>query len=149
MTVKMTVSTQLLRSTTVFNTDNHINVSRAANNHIIMISEGSRYSEDWSNCANNSALRHWNKLHFKMYSNGVLYLFELCEITKLFGCIVFNCFIGCCFDRRTSVVMWIWFDSFAVSAFTRLKFSKCIHLPHIVDILSLWQWGNRGIIGWV
>ncbi len=33
------------------------------------ISEGSCDTEDWSNDAENSALRHSNKLHFKTYSN--------------------------------------------------------------------------------
>ncbi len=37
------------------------------NQHIIMISEGSCDTEDWSNDAENSALRHRNKLHFKVY----------------------------------------------------------------------------------
>ncbi len=32
-----------------------------------MISEGSRDTEDWSNDAENTALHHWNQLHFKMY----------------------------------------------------------------------------------
>ncbi len=34
-----------------------------------MISEGSCDTEDWSNDAENSALRRRNKLHFKIYSN--------------------------------------------------------------------------------
>ncbi len=36
----------------------------AANQHIRMISERSRDTEDWSNDAENSALHHRNKLHF-------------------------------------------------------------------------------------
>ncbi len=32
-----------------------------------MISEGSCDTEDWSNDAENSALHHSNKLHFKIY----------------------------------------------------------------------------------
>ncbi len=32
-----------------------------------MISEGSCDTEDWSNDAENSALHHRNKLHFKIY----------------------------------------------------------------------------------
>ncbi len=32
-----------------------------------MISEGSCDAEDWSNDAENSALRHRNKLYFKVY----------------------------------------------------------------------------------
>ncbi len=48
------------------NTDNK-NVSWAPNQHIRMISEGSRDTEDWSNDAENSALHHRNKLHFKVY----------------------------------------------------------------------------------
>ncbi len=35
-----------------------------------MISEGSCDTEDWSNDAENAALRHRNKLHFTVYSNG-------------------------------------------------------------------------------
>ncbi len=48
--------------TTAFNTDSNnnnnkkIKVSCAANQHIIMISEGSRDTEDWNNDAENSAL---------------------------------------------------------------------------------------------
>ncbi len=34
-----------------------------------MISEGSCDTEDWSNDAENSALHHRNKLHFKIYAN--------------------------------------------------------------------------------
>ncbi len=37
------------------------------NQHIRMISEGSCDTEDWSNDAKNSALRHRNKLCFKVY----------------------------------------------------------------------------------
>ncbi len=47
-----------------------INVSWAANPHIRMISEGSCDTEDWSNDAENSALYHRHKLHFKIYYNG-------------------------------------------------------------------------------
>ncbi len=41
---------------TVLNIDNNNNVSWAANQHIIMISEGSCDTEDWSNDAENTAL---------------------------------------------------------------------------------------------
>ncbi len=34
-----------------------------------MISEGSCDTEDWSNDAENTALYHRNKLHFKIYLN--------------------------------------------------------------------------------
>ncbi len=37
--------------------------------HIRMISEGSCDTEDWSNDAENSVLRHRNKLYFKIYSH--------------------------------------------------------------------------------
>ncbi len=40
--------------------------STGASLHIIMISEGSCETEDWSNDAENSALHHRNTLHFKM-----------------------------------------------------------------------------------
>ncbi len=40
------------------------NVASAVNQHIIMISEGSCDTEDYSNDAENSALHHINKLHF-------------------------------------------------------------------------------------
>ncbi len=43
--------------------------SIAIYHHIRMISEGSCDTEDWSNDAENSALHHRNKLHFKIYSN--------------------------------------------------------------------------------
>jgi len=46
------------------------NVSRAANYHIRMISEGSCDTDaDASNDAENSFLHHMNELHFKMYLN--------------------------------------------------------------------------------
>ncbi len=45
-----------------------INVSWAANQHIRMITEGSCDTEDWSNDAENSALHHRKKIHFKIYS---------------------------------------------------------------------------------
>ncbi len=51
------VSTVLLSSMTVFNTDSHI----SANHHIRMISEGSCDTEDWSNDAENSALTESQK----------------------------------------------------------------------------------------
>ncbi len=57
----VTVSTKILSSTTVFNIDNNW----VSNHHIIMISEGSCDTEDWSNDAENSALHHRNKWHFK------------------------------------------------------------------------------------
>ncbi len=40
------------------------------NLHIIMISEGSCDTEDWSNDAENTALLHLNKLYFKIYKTG-------------------------------------------------------------------------------
>ncbi len=39
-----------------------------------MISEESCDTEDWSNDAENSALHHRNKLHFKIYQNRKLIL---------------------------------------------------------------------------
>ncbi len=44
-----------------------IKVTRAANQHIRMISEESCDTEDWSNDAENTALHHRNKLHFITY----------------------------------------------------------------------------------
>ncbi len=57
-------------------TDSEKNKTKAAqlfstwiiNQHIRMISEGS-CTEDWSNDAENSALRHRNTLYFKVYYN--------------------------------------------------------------------------------
>jgi len=43
------------------------NVSGEANQHILMISEGSCDTEDWSNDAENSALHHRSKLHFQIF----------------------------------------------------------------------------------
>uniref|UniRef100_A0A672MV34 valine--tRNA ligase n=1 Tax=Sinocyclocheilus grahami TaxID=75366 RepID=A0A672MV34_SINGR len=43
-----------------------LNISCLYPKHIIMISEGSCDTEDWSNDAENSALHHRNKLHFKI-----------------------------------------------------------------------------------
>ncbi len=42
------------------------NDSRASNQHIRMISEGSCDTEDWSNDVENSALRHRNKVCIKI-----------------------------------------------------------------------------------
>ncbi len=39
-----------------------------------MISEASCDTEDWSNDAEDSALHHRNKLHFKIYSHGKVIL---------------------------------------------------------------------------
>ncbi len=59
---------KILSSTAVFNIDN--NVSWAANQHIRMISEGSCDTEEVRvMIAENSALHHRYKLHFKFYSN--------------------------------------------------------------------------------
>ncbi len=69
---KLTVKTknyhkwQILSSAIVFNIDGN-NVSLAANQLISMISEGSCDTEDWSNDAENTALRHNNKWHFNRY----------------------------------------------------------------------------------
>ncbi len=38
------------------------------NQYIIMISEESCDTEDWSNDAGNTALNHGNRLYFKLYS---------------------------------------------------------------------------------
>uniref|UniRef100_A0A8C1X2N4 phosphatidate phosphatase n=1 Tax=Cyprinus carpio TaxID=7962 RepID=A0A8C1X2N4_CYPCA len=46
-------------------------------NYSNIISEGSCDTEDWSNDAENSALHHRNKLHFKIYSNRKQNLFFL------------------------------------------------------------------------
>ncbi len=48
--------------------------------HIRMISKGSCDTEDWSNDAENSALHHRNKLHFKIYLNRK----QLVEIVIIF-----------------------------------------------------------------
>ncbi len=65
----ITVSTKIWSSTTDFNIDNNqkMYITWAANQYIRMISEGSCDTEDWSNDAENSALHHSNKLHFKIY----------------------------------------------------------------------------------
>ncbi len=52
----------ILSSKTVFHFTIKINVSAAPNKHIIMISEGSCATEDWSNDAENSALPFRNIL---------------------------------------------------------------------------------------
>ncbi len=47
-------------------TDNNKKCFWAANQHTGMISKGSCDTEDWSNDAENSALHHKNKLHYKV-----------------------------------------------------------------------------------
>jgi len=44
-----------------------VNISRAPNQHITMISEGSCDTEDWRVNSENSALHHRNKLYVKLY----------------------------------------------------------------------------------
>ncbi len=69
---KASVSTKIWNSTTVFlyiYIFMIITISWATNQHIRMISEGSRDTEDWINDAENSSAHHRNKLHFKIYSN--------------------------------------------------------------------------------
>ncbi len=53
----LTASTKILSSTNVFNIDD----KRFLEQHIIMISEESCDTEDWSNDAENTALHHRNK----------------------------------------------------------------------------------------
>ncbi len=65
----VTVSTKILSSTTVFNIDNNNKYLLSSKSTYYMISEGLGDNEDWSNDAENSALHHINKLHFKIYSN--------------------------------------------------------------------------------
>ncbi len=63
---KIQFSTQIWSKLKLFSTFILIrNVSWAANQHLGVISEGSCDTEDWSNDAENSALQHRNKLHFK------------------------------------------------------------------------------------
>ncbi len=50
-----------------FNIYNNNNVSWAANQHVIMISERSRDTEAWSNDAENSALHNRNILYIEIY----------------------------------------------------------------------------------
>ncbi len=81
------ISTKILRSWTVFNINNTllmiIIVSWTVNQHIRMISKGSCATEDWSNDAENSALRHRNKLHFKIYSILIILLLYITILTYL------------------------------------------------------------------
>ncbi len=55
----------------------------AANQYSRMISEWSCDTDDWSNDAENSALNHRNKLHFKIYSNSKQSFWILYNITGL------------------------------------------------------------------
>ncbi len=57
-----------MSSTIVFTIDNNNNkYLLSSNQRIIIISEGSCDTEDWSNDAENSVLHHRNKLHFEIY----------------------------------------------------------------------------------
>ncbi len=60
-----------------------------ANQHILMISEGSCDTEDWSNDAENSALHHRNKLHSKIYSNRKTVLLNCYKISQYYCFTVF------------------------------------------------------------
>ncbi len=67
------ISTKILSS---FNINN--NEKCFSNQQIRIISERSCDTEDWSNDAENSALHHSNKLHFKIYSKRKrLFLFGI------------------------------------------------------------------------
>ncbi len=68
----------------VFYIDNIRNVYLAANQYIIMISEGSCDSEDWSNDAKNSALIYWNNFHFNIFSHRKLNISKYYCFTVLF-----------------------------------------------------------------
>ncbi len=59
-----------------------------------MISEGSCYTEDWNNDAENSALNHKNKLHFKMYY-FIFYLILKIPTDKLHTFIIFKNSLNC------------------------------------------------------
>ncbi len=64
-----------------------------------MISEGSRDTKDWSNDAENVALHHSNKLHFKIYSNNRKKRYF--NLQKIFHNITaFYCINKCCFGKR-------------------------------------------------
>ncbi len=63
---KVMISTKILSRRTVFNINDYKKVSWEVNQNIRMISGGSCDTEDWSNDADNSALHHRSKLHFKM-----------------------------------------------------------------------------------
>ncbi len=63
-----------------------------------MISEESCDTEDWSNDAENSALHHRNKLHFKIYQNRKLIL----EIAIIFYNITV---FFCIFDQINTALM--------------------------------------------
>ncbi len=59
-----------------------LNVSWAENLNIILISEGSCDTEDWSTDAENSALHHRNKLYFKIHSNRKLFFINFINISQ-------------------------------------------------------------------
>ncbi len=65
----LSICTKIVSTLLVYKLKLIKNISWAADQHIIMISEGSCDTEDWSNDAENSALHHKNKLHFKTHSN--------------------------------------------------------------------------------
>ncbi len=54
-----------------------------------MISEGSCDTEDWSNDAENSALHHRNKLHFKIYFKKKTVVLNCNNISQKY-CIFYN-----------------------------------------------------------
>ncbi len=56
-----------------------------------MTSEGSCDTEDWNNDAENSALHHSNKLHFKIYSNRQQLNFSYYKITVFTGFQINKC----------------------------------------------------------
>ncbi len=60
-----------------------------------MISEGLCDTEDWSNDAENSALHHRNKLHFKIYSNRNLFFLNWNNMSRFY----------CIFDQTNPGLM--------------------------------------------
>ncbi len=68
--LRITVSTKILNSRT-FSTLIIIIVSWPSNQRIRMISEGSCDTEDWSNDAENPALRHRNNINYILKHNQI------------------------------------------------------------------------------
>jgi len=76
------------------------NVFWAANQHIQIISEGSFDSKDWSFDAENSALHHKNKLHFKIYSKRKQFFFQIVIFSQYY------CFY-CIFNQTNATLVSI------------------------------------------
>ncbi len=138
------------------------NVSWVLNQYIRLISEGSYGTEDWSNDAENSALHHGCKLHFKIYSNRWQYYCFYC-IFKSNKCSLFEhktqniwdffikkysrLLISSVLDFDDQVISNKIYIAYAECNIARLKFLTC-SFQVCQASSSIWCFDQRSELGW-